>query len=178
MNASRGFEYFPSPVGWLLVAAGEEGINLVELCGHTRWTDAEIQSHLLDRGWKPADGDSNRSPLLRRVRKALERYFAEGTPLPSFPIDMSAGTPFQQTVWKALCSIPFGETRSYVQVARDVGKPLASRAVGGACGRNPVAILVPCHRVVAAGGLGGYGGGLDNKKILLDLERRTEPKTG
>ncbi len=84
------------------------------------------------------------------------------------------GTEFQRRVWEALCVIPYGETASYGEIARAVGRPAASRAVGAANGRNPISIVVPCHRVVGAGGaLTGYGGGLDRKAWLLNLEART-----
>ena len=86
-------------------------------------------------------------------------------------LDLSAGTPFQQKVWRALQTIPRGETRSYAWVAKAIGKPKAARAVGAACGANPVPIIVPCHRVVASdGSLGGFSGGLALKKRLLKLE--------
>jgi methylated-DNA-[protein]-cysteine S-methyltransferase len=81
------------------------------------------------------------------------------------------GTSFQHRVWHELCKIPFGGTISYIELARRVGNPRASRAVGGANGKNPIAVIVPCHRVIAAdGGLGGYGGGLDRKRWLLEHE--------
>ncbi|SIO64851.1 methylated-DNA-[protein]-cysteine S-methyltransferase/AraC family transcriptional regulator, regulatory protein of adaptative response / methylated-DNA-[protein]-cysteine methyltransferase [Singulisphaera sp. GP187] len=87
-------------------------------------------------------------------------------------IDMTSGTPFQQRVWESLRAIPRGQTRSYGEVAAAIGHPRAARAVGAACGINPVSLLVPCHRVVASGGaLGGYGWGLERKKALLDLEQ-------
>ena len=90
----------------------------------------------------------------------------------SVPLDLR-GTPFQQQVWQALRSIPYGETRSYMDIARAVGRPMASRAVGGAVGSNPVSIIVPCHRVIGANGtLTGYAGGLDRKRALLSLETR------
>jgi methylated-DNA-[protein]-cysteine S-methyltransferase len=83
-----------------------------------------------------------------------------------------AGTDFQRQVWAALCDIPYGETMTYGELAQRIGKPGASRAVGLANGRNPVSIIVPCHRVIGAGGsLTGYGGGLDRKRHLLDFER-------
>lgn len=87
-------------------------------------------------------------------------------------IDFSSGTPFQQRVWESLRKIPRGETRSYGEVAQAIGHPGAARAVGTACGLNPVSLLIPCHRVVASGGgLGGYGWGPERKQALLDLER-------
>ncbi len=82
-----------------------------------------------------------------------------------------AGTPFQRRVWQELCTIPYGRAISYAELARRIGQPGSSRAVGGANGRNPISIIVPCHRVIAAdGGLGGYGGGLDRKVWLLEHE--------
>jgi methylated-DNA-[protein]-cysteine S-methyltransferase len=87
-------------------------------------------------------------------------------------LDLSAGTTFQQKVWRALQTIPRGETRSYAWVAKKIGKPKATRAVGAGCGANPVPIIVPCHRVIASdGSLGGFGGGLAMKRRLLALER-------
>jgi AraC family transcriptional regulator of adaptative response/methylated-DNA-[protein]-cysteine methyltransferase len=96
-------------------------------------------------------------------------------PAAMLPVDVR-GTAFQQRVWQELRRIPRGETRSYREVADAVGAPGAARAVGSACGKNPVGILVPCHRVIAAdGGLGGYAWGLDVKRALLDHERAATP---
>jgi len=105
------------------------------------------------------------------VRTQLDEYFA-GTRT-GFDVPMRLeGTAFQRAVWAQLCAIPYGSTISYGELARRVGNPKASRAVGLANGRNPIAVIVPCHRVIAAdGSLGGYGGGLDRKTALLDLER-------
>ncbi|MEV7438617.1 methylated-DNA--[protein]-cysteine S-methyltransferase [Streptomyces griseoviridis] len=104
------------------------------------------------------------------TREQLGAYFAGE--LKEFTVQLSLhGTPFQRTVWEQLLAIPYGETRSYGQLADALGNPLASRAVGLANGRNPVSIIVPCHRVVGAGGgLTGYGGGLSRKQRLLDFE--------
>jgi len=100
----------------------------------------------------------------------LERYFAEGEWRFKVSLDLSAGTDFDRAVWKALLRIRAGETRTYGEVARMIGRPRAARAVGNACGRNPVPVIVPCHRVLAAGGIGGFGLGLGLKRRLLDLE--------
>jgi methylated-DNA-[protein]-cysteine S-methyltransferase len=101
----------------------------------------------------------------------LEEYFAGVRREFDVEVDVD-GTPFQRLVWDGLCRIPYGETRSYGQLAADIGRPGASRAVGLANGRNPVAIIVPCHRVIGANGtLTGYGGGLERKAALLALER-------
>lgn len=105
------------------------------------------------------------------LRQELHRYFA-GEPVEfATPLD-TVGTAFQQSVWAALREIPFGETRSYADVAQAIGRPTACRAVAAANARNPISILVPCHRVIGSdGGLTGYAGGLDRKRRLLDLER-------
>ena len=101
----------------------------------------------------------------------LGAYFAGE--LTRFDVDLTlAGTQFQRRVWTALQTIPYGETRSYGEIAEQIGAPGASRAVGLANGRNPIGIIVPCHRVIgASGSLTGYGGGLERKKALLDLEK-------
>ena len=117
------------------------------------------------------DGDH---PILALAEKELEEYFAGKRSVFSVPLDMR-GTPFQKQVWEALQDIPFGETRSYGQLANQLGKPSAARAVGAANGRNPVSIIVPCHRVLGSSGkLTGFAGGLDAKTYLLTLERRDE----
>jgi methylated-DNA-[protein]-cysteine S-methyltransferase len=108
----------------------------------------------------------------------LEAYFA-GT-LRQFTLDLAPqGTPFQQAVWRALQDIPYGQTTSYGALARQLGNPKASRAVGAANGQNPLAIVIPCHRVVGSTGkLTGYAGGLDTKQALLAFERRHTPSGG
>lgn len=109
--------------------------------------------------------------LFTGAAEQLTAYF-EGE-LTEFTVELRlAGTPFQRSVWEQLCLIPYGETRSYGQLAEALGNPQASRAVGLANGRNPVSIIVPCHRVIgASGSLTGYGGGLPRKQRLLDFER-------
>ena len=104
------------------------------------------------------------------LQRALDEYFARRCTTFAFAL-APAGTPFQRSVWEALCEIPYGETVSYGTIARRVGRPAAVRAVGAANGSNPIAILIPCHRVIGADGtLTGYGGGLDRKQKLLALE--------
>jgi len=116
--------------------------------------------------------ESASNPLLGRAIDQLRRYFAGELREFDMPLDMQ-GTAFQKRVWDALLKIPYGETRSYGHVANTIGAPKAVRAVGAANGRNPVPIIVPCHRVIGAGGsLTGYGGGLPLKRFLLDLESR------
>ena len=150
-----------SPVGPLTLAG--VGSTLM----HLRMAE---QSHEPERShWTPAGPGA-----FADVVEQLDAYFA-GT-LTDFDVDLQVvGTEFQQRVWAALRTIPYGQTRSYGQIAAQIGSPAASRAVGLANGRNPVSIIVPCHRVIgASGGLTGYGGGLDRKRILLALETPAE----
>lgn len=113
------------------------------------------------------------SPALARIASAVERYFAgDVDALDEIPIEAD-GTEFQRAVWDAIREIPAGRTASYQEIARTVGRPAAVRAVGTATGRNPVSIVVPCHRVIRSDGtLGGYGGGLHRKEWFLEHERR------
>lgn len=118
---------------------------------------------------------ANSTPHLRdlhdRTTAALHQLLAGQPPEKLPPIDLSAGSAFQRRVWEVLRTIPRGKTRTYSEVAAAIGRPKAVRAVGGACGANPVPVLVPCHRVLAAhGGLGGFSGGLDWKRTLLARE--------
>lgn len=120
----------------------------------------------------PAGAVLEETPLIAQCRQQLEEYFAgkrQSFDLPLCP----KGTEFQKKVWAALCEIPYGETRTYGEIAAAVGNPKAARAVGMANNRNPISVLVPCHRVIGSGGkLVGYGGGLDKKRFLLDLEQK------
>ncbi len=114
--------------------------------------------------------------LFADARAQFAEYFAGQRTEFDLPLDRATGTDFQRQVWRALCDIPYGETISYGELARRIGQPAAVRAVGLANGRNPLSIVVPCHRVIGTGGkLTGYGGGLDRKRHLLDLEARLRP---
>ena len=132
--------------------------------------------HLPDGKEPLAAGIEKATPILRRTAKQLAEYFA-GTRT-EFELELApGGTPFQQLVWSALRAIPFGATVSYGHIARAIGRPAASRAVGAANGRNPIAIIVPCHRVIgSSGALTGYGGGLPAKQFLLEHERARGPQ--
>ncbi len=128
---------------------------------------------VLDRGERhPILDRADRHSILDRAERELAAYFAGR--LRRFTIPLAPeGTPFQRAVWAALATIPFGETRSYSDVARAVGRPRAVRAVGAANGRNPLALVLPCHRVIgASGALTGYAGGIDRKEWLLAHEQR------
>ncbi len=128
----------------------------------------EGQSHQPDSSaWAHADND----PLLRQTASQLSEYFAGKRRSFDLPLDLGCGTAFQQAVWRALLGIDCGHTSSYGTLAATIGKPAAVRAVGAAVGRNPLSIIVPCHRVLGArGALTGYAGGLARKVQLLQLE--------
>ncbi|AEU35473.1 methylated-DNA--[protein]-cysteine S-methyltransferase [Granulicella mallensis] len=114
--------------------------------------------------------EDERHPVLLETERQLGEYFKGKRKSFSLPLDMR-GTQFQRDVWEALLAIPFGETRSYGQLAKQLGNPKATRAVGAANGRNPISIIVPCHRVIGSSGkLTGFAGGLARKELLLDLE--------
>lgn len=112
--------------------------------------------------------------LLKRAGEQLKEYFSGKRKTFDLPLSPS-GTEFQKKVWKALCTIPYGETRSYGEIAAQIGNPKACRAVGGANNKNPIMIFIPCHRVIGAdGSLVGFGGGIDAKKFMLNLEKGAE----
>jgi O-6-methylguanine DNA methyltransferase len=165
------FARLASPLGWIILAATVQGLCVVEFCGPERPTEAYVRARL-QAAARGADLRAD-AALLRHFTKPLRAYFQQRTPLPAMPLDLSSGSEFQQRVWEALCNIPFGETRTYGNIAHSIGQPRAARAVGQACGLNPLAIVVPCHRVTAQNGkLGGYSGGLHIKKALLALEEQ------
>lgn len=146
------YSYIDSPVGNLLVARNEHGITSISFRGtpHYDWT--------------------RNDDVFDDAREQLRAYFAKELRVFNLPL-APRGTPFQLEVWRALRAIPYGETRSYAQIARGIGKPEAIRAVGAANGANPLPIVVPCHRVIGSNGsLTGFGGGLAAKRFLLDLE--------
>ena len=119
----------------------------------------------------PAGFEKKETPLIRKAAAQIGEYFAGKRKKFSLPLAVS-GTDFQTDVWQALYSIPWGETRSYKDIAAQIGRPKAVRAVGMANNRNPISIIIPCHRVIGSSGdLVGYGGGLPLKKRLLDLEK-------
>jgi len=148
-----------SPVGPLFLAASEKGLVRLEFESRVQRIDSGIT--------ELQESKSALAPYLRE----LEEYFANERNEFTIPLDLR-GTAFQLTCWRALLEIPYGETRSYRDIARAIGHPHAYRAVGMSNNRNPVAIVVPCHRVIASSGsLCGYGGGLETKRRLLDLEQ-------
>jgi methylated-DNA-[protein]-cysteine S-methyltransferase len=150
---------FDSPLGRIIVAASDDKLVGV-------WFDS--QRHLPDTSsWI----DGSHHPVLHQAQRQLSEYFTGHRTTFELPLDLSNGTLFQQKVWRTLLKIPRGATWTYAAVSAAIGKPAAVRAVGGAIGRNPLGIVVPCHRVIGANGsLTGYAGGLDRKVALLKLE--------
>lgn len=151
-----------SPLGPMILAATTQG-----LCGV--WFEGQRHGPSEERmqSWTTRASHS----LLQETQRQLRAYFAGELRRFDLPLDLSAGTAFQQSVWQALLSIPSGASQSYGDLARQLAKPKAVRAVGAAVGRNPVSIIVPCHRILGAGGqLTGYAGGLWRKEALLRLE--------
>ena len=153
MTARTYYSTLSTPIGELLLTS--DGAAL---------TGVHFEGHSPDAAWREGD------EMLREAREQLSAYFA-GT-LTEFTLPLApTGTPFQMRVWEELNAIPFGTTISYGEQARRLDRPSASRAVGSANGRNPIPVVVPCHRVIGAGGsLTGFGGGIDRKKWLLEHE--------
>lgn len=132
--------------------------------------EGEVITGLFLPGQQVPSIPAGASPVLAAGERQLSEYLAGRRQVFDLPL-RPAGTPFQRRVWAALTAIPWGETRTYGQIARAIGAPNAARAVGQANHRNPIPIFIPCHRVIGAGGaLTGYGGGLELKRILLELE--------
>jgi len=159
-----------SVIGPLFLAASGQGLVALEFDVRLPGQQSIRPNPRHLREEKPGVTFEDSPRVMRPYLKELEEYFAGNLREFTFPLDLR-GTDFQLACWRALLAIPYGETRSYADVARAVGKPNAFRAVGMANNRNPIAIVVPCHRVIASDGtLCGYGGGLDVKRKLLELE--------
>ncbi|OKP99901.1 hypothetical protein A3849_01535 [Paenibacillus sp. P46E] len=161
------YEEMDSPIGPLTLCATEAGLCLVKF-GMLRDTASGISQWIkVQMGQVKLHKDSSR--LLEAVQQ-LEAYFAGELREFSLPLDLR-GTVFQRQVWEALCAVPYAESASYKDIASKIGNPQAVRAVGGANNRNPVPVIVPCHRIIGSGGtLVGYAGGLGIKSRLLQLE--------
>ena len=157
--SSSAFTILESPIGPLTLVASEAGLQRLAFGAHRPDTGVEAPGH----------------PILTKAAAQLAEYFAGARTAFDVPLD-TTGTPFQQSVWALLRKIPYGTTTSYGALALQLGSLGKSRAVGLANNKNPVAIIVPCHRVIgASGALTGFGGGLDIKAFLLTLEQRRAP---
>src|SRR5690242_15152604 len=153
MTTSTYFSYIDSPLGRMFVQSDGQFVTGLFMPHHQGWRGR-------DAAWQEADAP------FTTVRQQLAEYFAGERQQFDVPLKL-AGTPFQQRVWHALVRIPFGTTITYAQLAQRIGRPTAARAVGHANSRNPISILVPCHRVIGADGkLTGYAGGVDKKQWL------------
>ncbi|AAP95944.1 cysteine methyltransferase [[Haemophilus] ducreyi] len=164
MNKNIYYQYYTSPVGQLLLIANQQGLIGVE------FEQEQLTRQTVE--WQPISSNDPMYAVFSKTCDLLDRYFA-GEAVSFSQLDFLApqGTAFQQAVWQALRHIPYGKTTSYGKIAVRLGKPKAMRAVGGAVGRNPISILVPCHRVLGKNNsLTGFGGGLATKRYLLTLE--------
>jgi len=158
MNTTLLHRHIDSPVGPLLLVADEHALRVIEF-------DNPRHPYKRSSAWQPGD-----NAVMREAARQLAQYFRGERREFDLPL-APQGTDFQRTVWHTLADIPYGETISYAELARRVDKPTATRAVGAANGRNPLPIVLPCHRVIGAdGSLTGFGGGLPTKQYLLTLE--------
>jgi methylated-DNA-[protein]-cysteine S-methyltransferase len=157
------FKEMPSPIGILKLVASNKGLVAI------LWENDNPNRIPLTSLIEKKD-----HPILEATEAQLKAYFARKLDKFSLPLDF-IGTEFQKKVWEALLTIPFGQTRSYQQIAQQIGHPKAMRAVGAANGKNPISIVVPCHRVIGANGkLTGFAGGLRTKEYLLDVEHNSD----
>ncbi len=147
--------YYNSPIGTIKFVCSENSLQEMQFADET------------------GVNSQKESKIVSTCKEQLDEYFVGKLTEFTMPLDFVNGTIFQRSVWKALQSIPYGETRSYKDIAIQIGNPKAVRAVGGANNKNPIGIVVPCHRVIGSSGkLVGYAGGLDKKKMLLKLEEK------
>ncbi|MDH6593514.1 methylated-DNA-[protein]-cysteine S-methyltransferase [Variovorax sp. TBS-050B] len=159
--------HIDTPLGGITMAATDQGLAGVWFDQQRHWPDTT--------GWQTRDDH----PVLVEAGTQLRDYFAGRRKVFDMPLDLSHGTAFQQSVWQALRAIPAGQTLSYGALSASLGNPAAVRAVGAAVGRNPISVIVPCHRVLGAdGSLTGYAGGLERKTALLELEQAARPARG
>jgi len=155
----RMFAYRQTPVGDIVIGETEGFITHILFSNEVKMSEMIGQNHIVGE-----------TPLIKKTKQQLDEYFAGTRKIFEIPLKPS-GTEFQTKVWDALKEIPYGETRSYKQIGEQIGCPKASRAVGYANNKNPISIIIPCHRVIGASGkLIGYGGGIDLKEKLLSLE--------
>ena len=155
----------PTPLGQLTLAASTHGLS------GAWFEDQQHRPPALCGAGNAAWPSAPAHPVLRETADQIEAYFSGALKTFELPLDLSAGTDFQQAVWQALLALPRGQTCTYGELSQRIGRPSAVRATGGAIGRNPLSIIVPCHRVIGQGGaLTGYAGGLARKRALLELE--------
>lgn len=152
-----------TPLGPVLLRASAAGLSGLWFEGQRHHPPLDVTAT-----WSVAEDH----PVLVAAANQLDAYFAGRRSRFDLPLDLSNGTAFQQAVWQCLLALPFGQQVAYGELGARIGRPRAVRAIGSAVGRNPISIVVPCHRVLASdGGLAGYAGGIERKRALLDLER-------
>ena len=155
----------PTPLGQLTLAASTHGL------AGAWFEDQQHRPPALCGAGNAAWPSAPAHPVLREAAGQIDAYFSGALKTFELPLDLSAGTDFQQAVWQALRALPRGQTCTYGELSQRIGRPSAVRATGGAIGRNPLSVIVPCHRVIGQGGaLTGYAGGLARKRALLQLE--------
>lgn len=163
---------YPTPLGDMIALFSERGLCLLEFGTDAKGLGRELAQLEAARGGPAQPGDT---ALTVQLGEQLAEYFVGRRRTFDVPLDL-VGTPFQVQVWNALLQIPYGETRSYGEQARQMGRPTAVRAVAGANGQNKVSLIIPCHRVIGSdGSLTGYGGGVERKRWLLALEQTGAP---
>ena len=157
------YKNFDSPIGKILIIADNSGLKELRFIKKDFITNLPEQTQ---------DNFTKAVKICQQAKEELQKYF-EGS-LKQFTVQLSPeGTDFQKSVWKELCKIPYGKTLSYKQIAANINNPKSCRAVGNANGKNPIPIIIPCHRVICTGGkLGGFSAGLDRKRFLLSLEQK------
>ena len=172
MTESLVYAVFSTPLGWIAAMASAKGLVAATL-------PQRSEEHALMALGQSVENVRQDNGAFEDLAARLKAYF-EGRRVDfADKLDLSAGTSFQQRVWEATRRVPYGETRSYLWIAKQIKRPRAARAVGQALGANPLPIIVPCHRVIATdGGLGGFGGGLGVKRMLLRLEGASVVKNG
>ncbi len=169
-EAAGRYAVIESPLGSVFLGVSDAGVHRVDFIRDGR-EEAHFAAMLaLDAGGTSERLEASADPLLAETARQREEYFARSRRVFDLPL-APRGTEFQRAVWERLLAIPYGETLTYGAIAAQLGRPSASRAVGASNGRNPIGVVIPCHRVVGStGALTGYAGGLDRKRQLLDLE--------
>ena len=162
------FSVFPSVVGNLLVAYTEHAIRMIDISDNVNFLKDRIRSEF--PGSEKVEISGN-----LELKKGIEAFISGEDVKFNLRVD---GTPFELEVWSALLDVPYGQTVSYSEIAKRIGKPRAVRAVANACAKNPIPLIIPCHRIIRkSGGLGGYGPGIEKKIALLEIEGSYTPKT-
>ncbi|MCL5804676.1 MAG: methylated-DNA--[protein]-cysteine S-methyltransferase [Candidatus Thermoplasmatota archaeon] len=162
------FSVFPSVIGNLLVAYTEHAIRMIDISDDVDFLKDRIRSEF--PGSEKVEISGN-----LELKKGIEAFISGEDVKFNLKVD---GTPFELEVWSALLDVPYGQTVSYSEIAKRIGKPRAVRAVANACAKNPIPLIIPCHRIIRkSGGLGGYGPGIEKKIALLEIEGSYTPKT-